>query len=95
MQRSLLAHRSQLLARVAVVADVRLPSVTTVVAAGVSLNIGILGLVIEAVGEGFDAVVVTDAVVGIPARFGDDVLRNALAYIATLTTTDELLAAWS
>jgi hypothetical protein len=47
------------------------------------------------VGEGFDAVVVTDAVVGIPASFGDDVLRNALAYIATLTTTDELLAAWS
>jgi nicotinamidase-related amidase len=69
--------------------------ITTVVACGVSLNIGIPGLVFEAVGEGFDAVVVTDAVVGIPASFGDDVLRNALAYIATLTTTDELLAAWS
>ena len=75
--------------------QLRQRGVTTVVATGVSLNIGIPGLVIEAVGEGFDAVVVTDAVVGIPASFGDDVLRNALAYIATLTTTDELLTAWS
>ncbi len=69
--------------------------ITTIVACGVSLNIGIPGLVIEAVNEGFEVIVATDAVVGIPTSFGDEVLRNALAYIATLTTTDVLVDEWA
>jgi nicotinamidase-related amidase len=69
--------------------------VTTVVACGVSLNVGIPGLAIEAVGEGFDVVVATDAVVGLPPSFGDDVLRHALAYVGRLATVDELITQWS
>jgi nicotinamidase-related amidase len=68
--------------------------ITTVVACGVSLNIGIPGLVFEAVGEGFDVTVATDAVVGVPASFGDEVLRNSLAYVATLATTADIIAGW-
>jgi nicotinamidase-related amidase len=69
--------------------------VTRVVACGVSLNVGIPGLAIEAVGEGFSVVVATDAVVGLPKSFGDDVVRHALAYVGHLATVDELIAEWS
>lgn len=69
--------------------------ITTVVACGVSLNVGIPGLAIEAVGEGFATVVATDAVVGLPRSFGDDVLRHALAYVGTLATVDEIIAGWT
>ena len=65
-----------------------------VVACGVSLNIGIPGLVYEAVGEGFGVTVATNAVVGLPVDFGDDVLANAIGYVARLTTVGELLEAW-
>ena len=68
--------------------------VTTVVACGVSLNVGIPGLTIEAVGEGFDVVVATDAVVGLPRTFGDDVVRNALAYVGRVASVDEIIAEW-
>ncbi len=68
--------------------------VTTVVACGVSLNVGIPGLAIEAVGEGFDVVVATDAVVGLPRSFGDDVVRNALAYVGRVASVDEIIAEW-
>lgn len=66
-----------------------------VVACGVSLNIGIPGLVVEAVGEGFGVTVATDAVVGLPTDFGDAVLANALVYVARLATVDEIVADWS
>jgi hypothetical protein len=50
--------------------------------------------VFEAVGEGFDVTVATDAVVGVPKSFGDEVLRNSLAYVATLATTADIIAGW-
>lgn len=76
-------------------ARLRSAGVTTIVACGVSLNVGIPGLVSEAVGSGFDVVVATDAVVGLPAAFGADVLRHALAYVARLATVDEITAGWA
>lgn len=73
----------------------RAAGVEHIVACGVSLNIGIPGLVYEAVGEGFSVTVVTDAVVGLPAAFGTEQLANAIGYVARLTTVDELLATWA
>lgn len=67
----------------------------TVVPAGVSLNIGVLGLVISAVDLGYDVVVPTDAVAGVPAEYGNAVLRGTLGLLATLATTAEITAAWS
>jgi nicotinamidase-related amidase len=64
--------------------------VTTVIATGVSLNLGILGLVIEAVNLGYRVVVATDAVTGIPADYALSVLRNSLSLVATLSTTTEV-----
>jgi nicotinamidase-related amidase len=68
--------------------------VSTVVATGVSLNLGIIGLVVEAVDLGYRAVVATDAVAGIPRDYADDVLRHTLALVATLATVDEIIGAF-
>lgn len=68
--------------------------VTTVVACGVSLNVGVTGLCLGAADLGYRVVVATDAVVGVPADYGDQVLANTLAPVATLVTADDLLAAW-
>ena len=42
---------------------------TTVVAIGVSLNVGVLGLVLSAVDLGYQVVVPTDAVAGVPEAY--------------------------
>ena len=68
--------------------------VGTVVATGVSVNLGVLGLVIEACNLGYQVVVPRDTVAGIPAEYADAVLDNTFPLITTLTTTDDLLAAW-
>ena len=68
--------------------------VQTVVAVGNSLNIGILGLVLVAVDLGYQVVVPADAVVGVPVEYGRAVLENSLSLLATVTTTDDLVAAW-
>ena len=68
--------------------------VETVVATGVSVNLGVLGLAIEACNLGYQVVVPRDAVAGLPAEYADAVLDNTFPLISTLTTTDTLLAAW-
>ncbi len=68
--------------------------VTTTVVGGVSLNIGVMGLVIEAVNRSYDVVVPRDASVGVPAEYGDMVLDNSLSLISRLTTVDELISIW-
>jgi nicotinamidase-related amidase len=68
--------------------------VRSVVAAGVSLNIGIIGLSVEAVGLGYRVAVVTDGVAGTPAEYGEAVLQNTLRMVATLLPVDEVVAAW-
>jgi nicotinamidase-related amidase len=67
---------------------------TTVVATGVSLNLGIIGLAVEAVNCGYRVVVATDAVAGIPTGYADDVFRHTLGLIATLATVDEIIEAF-
>jgi nicotinamidase-related amidase len=69
--------------------------VGTVVATGVSLNLGILGLAIEAVNLGYQVIVARDAVAGIPTGYAQAVLSNTMPLIATLASVDELLAVWS
>lgn len=67
---------------------------TTLVAVGVSLNIGVLGLALSASDLGYQVVVATDAVAGVPAEYGRQLLEGTLSLVATLATTDELCAAW-
>ena len=68
--------------------------VRTVVAIGVSLNLGIPGLCLEAVNLGYRVVVLTDAVAGMPAEYGDAIMANTISLLAARVTTDDLIAAW-
>src|SRR6478735_8876279 len=69
--------------------------IKTVVATGVSVNLGVFGLALTALDLGYQVVIPTDAVAGVPREYADAVLEHSLSLIATLTTTDELLALWS
>jgi nicotinamidase-related amidase len=68
--------------------------IETIVACGVSLNIGVLGLCLSAADLGYRIVIPADAVVGVPADYGDAVLRNSLAMVAELSSVDAVLARW-
>jgi len=68
--------------------------VTTIVATGVSVNIAIPSLVMDAVNAGYQVVLPRDAVAGVPADYAEAVLSNSLSLLATLTTTDALVEAW-
>ena len=68
--------------------------VTTIVAVGVSLNIAIPNLVMDAVNHGYRVVLPRDAVAGHPAEYGAAVIDYSLSLLATVTTTDELVDAW-
>lgn len=70
-------------------------SVTTIVGVGVSLNIGMTNFAFDAVNRGYQFVLPTDAVAGVPADYGAAVLENTLSLVATLTTTADVLAAWA
>jgi nicotinamidase-related amidase len=67
----------------------------TIVLMGVSLNLGIVGAALSALDLGYQVIVVRDGVVGIPKEYGDAVLANSVAMIATIVTADELLEAWA
>jgi nicotinamidase-related amidase len=68
--------------------------VSTVVVAGVSVNVAITNLVMDAVNAGYQVVVPRDAVAGLPADYADAVIDNTLSLLAVVTTTDDVIAAW-
>jgi nicotinamidase-related amidase len=69
--------------------------VRTIVGVGVSLNVAILNLAFDAVNSAYQVVIPRDAVTGYPAEYVEQIFANTLGGVATLTTTDEVLAAWS
>ena len=69
--------------------------VTTIVGVGVSLNIGMTNLAFDAVNRGYQIVLPRDAVAGVPADYAHAVLDHTLHLVATLTTTDDVVATWS
>jgi nicotinamidase-related amidase len=69
--------------------------VTTIVPTGVSVNIAITNLVMDAVNAGYDVVLPRDAVAGLPQDYADAMIDNTLALLATVVTTADLLEAWS
>ena len=68
--------------------------ITTVIATGVSLNVGILGMTIEAINHGYHVLLVTDCVTGYPPEYGEQVLQHSLGRITTQTTAEELQKLW-
>lgn len=66
----------------------------TLVVTGVSANIAIPNAVFDAVNLGYTAVVPADAIAGVPAEYTSAMVRNTLALVATVTTTDVVLGGW-
>jgi nicotinamidase-related amidase len=69
--------------------------VSTVVVTGVSVNVGVFGMVLNAVDLGYQVVVVRDAVAGVPADYAASVIDNSLSMLATVVTTDDLAEVWA
>jgi nicotinamidase-related amidase len=67
--------------------------IRVLVVAGVSVNLGVLGLCVEAVNSGYQVVVATDAVTGVPLEYADAVMANSVALVAALHPVDEIIAA--
>ena len=69
--------------------------IDTVVAIGNSLNIGVLGLVLSAVDLGYQVVVPRDAVAAVPVEYGEPVFANTISLLATVVSSDDLVATWA
>jgi nicotinamidase-related amidase len=67
---------------------------TTVVITGVSSNVAIPNATFDAVNLGYEVVIARDAITGFPAEYTDVIIANTLSLVATIVTTDDLVAAW-
>ncbi|MET8769468.1 cysteine hydrolase [Streptomyces sp. NPDC004658] len=63
----------------------------TLIVTGVSANVAVPNAVFDAVNLGYTAVVPADAIAGVPADYTPALIRNTLAPVATVVTTDALL----
>jgi len=68
--------------------------IRTVVATGVSVNLGVFGMALSALDLGYDVVIPRDAVAGVPREYADAVLENSLSLIATLVSSAQILDVW-
>ncbi|QCX75110.1 putative hydrolase [Streptomyces sp. YIM 121038] len=66
----------------------------TLLVTGVSANVAIPNAVFDAVNLGYTAVVPADAIAGVPADYTFAMVRNTLALVATVTSTEDVLAVW-
>ena len=69
--------------------------VRTIVAIGVSLNVGVTNLVLDGVNAGYQVVLPRDAVAGIPANYANAMIDNTLSILATVVETDDVIGAWN
>jgi nicotinamidase-related amidase len=69
--------------------------IRTIVLIGVSVNVAILNVTFDAVNRAYEVVIPRDAVTGTPLDYVDQVFRHTLGYVATVTDTDAVVAAWS
>lgn len=69
--------------------------IRTVVACGVSVNVGILGLTLEAVNAGYQVVIPREGVAGTPDAYVTAVLDNTLRLLATLARVDDVVGVWA
>ena len=68
--------------------------VRTIVAVGVSVNLALTNLVLDAVNAGYQVVVPRDAVAGLPPAYVEAVFEHTLGLVATITTAAEVISLW-
>jgi nicotinamidase-related amidase len=69
--------------------------ISTIVAVGISLNIALTNLALDAVNLGYQVVIPRDSTVGVPREYGELVLEHTLGMVTTVTTASEVVAAWA
>ena len=68
--------------------------VTTLVVVGVSVNVAVTNLVMDAVNAGYQVVLPRDAVAGTPADYAGAIIDNTLSLLATVVSSDDVLRRW-
>lgn len=68
--------------------------ISTLVVAGVSVNVAVLNVVFDAVNRSYQVVVLSDAVAGVPPEYAEAVLQNTVSLVATLAATADVTEAW-
>lgn len=76
-------------------AVLRQRGVETVIVTGVSTNVGVPGTCLELINRGFTAVVPEDAIAGSSFEIHEFQVRNIIRLLATVTTTQDVIAALS
>jgi nicotinamidase-related amidase len=69
--------------------------IRTIVLLGVSVNVAIINVTFDAVNRSYEVVIPRDAVTGTPIEYVDEVFAHTLGYVATVTDSDSLVAAWT
>lgn len=69
--------------------------VATLVVTGVSVNVAVTNLVMDAVNAGYHVVLVRDAVAGTPLEYADAVIDHTLSLLATVVSAEDVRRAWS
>ena len=68
--------------------------VRTIVGTGVSVNVAITNLALDAVNAGYQVVIPRDAVAGFPAEYVERVFQHTLGAVSTIVDTDAVAEAW-
>lgn len=68
---------------------------TTIVGVGVSVNVGMLSLGLDAVNKGYQFILPRDAVAGIPLEYAAAVVQNTFGVIGTVVEAKQLTDLWS
>jgi len=76
-------------------AFLRAMGVETLVLGGVSLNEAVIGTAIEAANLGYRVVIPSDAVMGLPYDYGQDVLQYAMRLLGPVVPVETILAIWA
>ena len=68
--------------------------VRSLVLAGTSLNVGIIGACIEAISRAYEAVVPCDGVAAIPPSYSETMLQGSIRPTAVVSSGAEILSCW-
>ncbi len=68
--------------------------IETLVGVGVSVNVAIINLALDAVNSAYQVVIPRDAVAGFPDDYVEAVFAHTLDAVSTLVATEDLLSAW-
>lgn len=68
--------------------------IRTVIACGVSTNIGVQGIAVEAINRNYHCVIPSDCVAGFPPEYSDMSLKYGVGIIAHVTNARDIAAAW-